>query len=220
MLTLLIKRELHSAWRTPHRLLQPVLFFALTICLFPIALGTDETTLRASAPAALWLALLLAALLAGEQLFYEDYHDGTLSQDRIHLNDFWLLPLAKLIAVWLRFTLPILICLPLLALLLHIPIHSLPALAALIVIGNLSLLLIAMLGATLTISQQQSTFLLFLIVVPLYIPVLIIGVSTANSIFTGLSFSGHLALLGAFALFAGLTMLPFATLALKAQTLP
>lgn len=219
MLNLLIQRELHTAWRNPQRLLQPVLFFALTLCLFPIALGTDENTLRASAPAALWLALLLAALLAGEQLFYDDYHDGTLSQDRVHLEALWLLPLAKLIAAWLRFTLPLLLCLPLMALLLHIPIATLPALAALIAIGSVSLLLIAMLGAALTVSQTQSTFLLFLIVMPLYIPVLILGVSAANSIAAGLPFVGLFALLGAFALFAALVMIPFATLALKTQNL-
>ncbi|MBV7434901.1 heme exporter protein CcmB [Cardiobacteriaceae bacterium TAE3-ERU3] len=220
MLTLLIKRELLSAWREPHQLVQPVLFFALTIVLFPIALGSDENTLRASAPAALWLALLLAALLAGEQLFSEDYRDGTLSQDRVHLSEFWLLALAKLGAAWLRFSLPILICLPLLALMLHIPLATLPALAALIVLGSLSLLLIAMLGAALTVNQQQSTFLLFLIVVPFYIPILIIGVTAASSILNGLTYQGHLALLGAFALFALLTMLPFTTLALKTQSLP
>ncbi|UJF24732.1 heme exporter protein CcmB [Suttonella sp. R2A3] len=219
MLKLLIQRELHTAWRNPQRLLQPLLFFILTLCLFPIALGIDEATLRASAPAALWLALLLAALLAGEQLFYEDYHDGTLSQDRVHLEDLWLLPLAKLIAAWLRFTLPLLLCLPLMAMLLHIKVDTLPALGALIALGSLSLLLIAMLGAALTVSQAQSTFLLFLIVVPLYIPVLILGVSAANSITIGLPFMGLFALLGAFALFAALVMIPFATLALKTQNL-
>lgn len=220
MLSLLIKRELLSAWREPHQLVQPVLFFALTIVLFPIALGSDENTLRASAPAALWLALLLAALLAGEQLFSEDYRDGTLSQDRVHLSDFWLLALAKLCAAWLRFSLPILVCLPLFAVMLHIPMAALPAFAALIVLGSFSLLLIAMLGAALTISQQQSTFLLFLIVVPFYLPVLIIGLTAANSMLNGLGYLGHLALLGAFALFTLITLLPLTTLALKTQNLP
>lgn len=220
MLNLLIKRELLSAWREPQQWLQPVLFFALTIVLFPIALGSDENTLQSSAPAALWLALLLAALLAGEALFSEDYRDGTLSQDRIHLSELWMLALAKLVAAWLRFSLPILICLPLLALMLHIPLARLPALAALIAPGSLSLLLIAMLGAALTFNQRQSTFLLFLIVIPFYIPVLIIGVTAASSILHGLTYDGHLALLGAFALFALLVMLPFTALALKAQALP
>ena len=98
MLSLLIRRELRASLRSPHTLLQPVLFFTLTICLFPLASGADNEALARIAPAALWIALLLAALLASEQLFAEDYADGTLSQDRIHLHELWQLLAAKLAA--------------------------------------------------------------------------------------------------------------------------
>ena len=100
MLSLLIRRELRASLRSPHTLLQPVLFFTLTICLFPLASGADNEALARIAPAALWIALLLAALLASEQLFAEDYADGTLSQDRIHLHELWQLLAAKLAAAW------------------------------------------------------------------------------------------------------------------------
>ena len=98
MLSLLVRRELRASLRSPHTLLQPVLFFTLTICLFPLASGADNEALARIAPAALWIALLLAALLASEQLFAEDYADGTLSQDRIHLHELWQLLAAKLAA--------------------------------------------------------------------------------------------------------------------------
>ena len=64
MLSLLIRRELRASLRNPQILLQPVLFFTLTICLFPLASGADNEALARIAPAALWIALLLAALLA------------------------------------------------------------------------------------------------------------------------------------------------------------
>ena len=211
MLSLLIRRELRASLRSPHTLLQPVLFFTLTICLFPLASGADNEALARIAPAALWIALLLAALLASEQLFAEDYADGTLSQDRIHLHELWQLLAAKLAAAWLRFTLPLLAVLPLLALMLHIPATKLPAMAALLALGSLPLLLVGTLGAVLTLAQSHSTFLRFLIVVPLYIPVLIIGITASH---------GHYALLGAFNLFALITIIPFGTLAIRAQGLP
>ena len=132
MLATLIRRELHTSLRNPQTILQPLLFYTLTIILFPLASGADNDTLLRIAPAALWIALLLAALLAGEQLFAADYADGTLSQDRLHLPDLWLLLPAKLAAVWLRFTLPLLAILPLLALMLHIPAANIPATAALL----------------------------------------------------------------------------------------
>ncbi len=220
MLTILIRRELHTSLRNPQTILQPLLFYTLTIILFPLASGADNDTLLRTAPAALWIALLLAALLAGEQLFAADYADGTLSQDRIHLPDLWLLLPAKLAAAWLRFTLPLLAMLPLLALMLHIPAANIPATAALLALGSLPLLLIGALGAVLTLAQTHGTFLRFLIVVPLYIPVLIIGVTAGHDNLLGLTIGGHYALLGAFSLFALITIIPFATLALKAQHLP
>ena len=163
---------------------------------------------------------MLAALLASEQLFAEDYADGTLSQDCIHLAELWQLLAAKLAAAWLRFTLPLLAVLPLLALMLHIPAAKLPALAALLVLGSLPLLLIGALGAVLTLAQTHGTFLRFLIVVPLYIPILIIGVTAGHYNLLGLAIGGHYALFGVFSLFALITIIPFATLALKAQHLP
>ena len=220
MLTTLIRRELHTSLRNPQTILQPLLFYALTIILFPLATGADNDTLLHTAPAALWIALLLAALLAGEQLFSADYADGTLSQDRIHLPDLWLLLPAKLTAAWLRFTLPLLFILPLLTLMLHIPAAHIPATAALLALGSLPLLLIGALGAVLTLAQTHGTFLRFLIVVPLYIPILIIGVAAGHDNLLGLAISGHYALLGAFSLFALITIIPFATLALKTQHLP
>ena len=219
MLATLIRRELHTSLRNPQTILQPLLFYTLTIILFPLASGADNDTLLRIAPAALWIALLLAALLAGEQLFAADYADGTLSQDRLHLPDLWLLLPAKLAAAWLRFTLPLLAILPLLALMLHIPATNIPATAALLALGSLPLLLIGALGAELTLAQTHGTFLRFLIVVPLYIP-LLIGVTAGHDNLLGLAIGGHYALLGAFSLFALITIIPFATLALKAQHLP
>ena len=155
MLATLIRRELHTSLRNPQTILQPLLFYTLTIILFPLASGADNDTLLRTAPAALWIALLLAALLAGEQLFAADYADGTLSQDRIHLPDLWLLLPAKLAAAWLRFTLPLLTVLPLLAMMLHIPAAKMPALAALLALGSLPLLLVGTLGAVLTLAHSH-----------------------------------------------------------------
>ena len=217
-MTLLI-RELLVTWRNPQLIFQPLLFFILTLCLFPIALGTDSNTLSHIAPAAVWIALLLAALLAGEQLFAADYQDGTLSQDALHIA-LWQLVIIKIAAAWLRFVLPLLLALPLVAVMLHIPAARLPMTAALLAIGSLALLLIAAIGAALTLAQSQATFLRYLIVIPLYLPVLIIGVTASADHFMGLPIHGHAALLAAFTLFSLIGMVPFTALAIRAQSLP
>lgn len=215
----LLTRELLVTWRNPQLIFQPLLFFILTLCLFPIGLGTDTNTLARIAPAAIWIALLLAALLAGEQLFAADYQDGTLSQDALHIA-LWQLVAVKVAAAWLRFILPLLLALPLIAVMLHIPLSKLPLIAAQLALGSLALLLIAAIGAALTLTQSQATFLRYLIVIPLYLPVLIIGVTASADHLIGLPSHGHIALLGAFTLFSTAGMIPFTAMAIRAQALP
>lgn len=220
MLILLIRRELIANWRNPQSIIQPLVFFALTLCLFPIALGSDSQSLHNSAAAALWLALLLATLLGAEQLLNSDYADGTLSQDCIHLADLWLVIAAKIIAAWLRFILPLILLLPFFALMLHISLAHLPKLTLLLMLGSLCLLLIGTIGAALTLGESQQSFLLFLIVVPFYVPTLIIGVNATNDVLLGFSGLGQMALLAALMLFSLLVALPFSSMAIKAQALP
>lgn len=219
MLNNIIYREILTTLRNTHILLQPLLFFILTLLLFPIALGADNNTLRQTAPAALWIALLLASLLAAGQLFQHDFDDGTLAQDCIHFQEFWLVILAKLLTIWLRFILPLLLTLPLLALMFHIPLQHLPKIALLLFCGSFTLLLLGGVGAALTLTQNHNSFLLFLITLPFYIPALIIGATATHDAVLGLSIDGQLALLTALMLFTILTALPFTTLAIKSQSL-
>lgn len=220
MFTLLIRRELIANWRNPQIIFQPIVFFALMLCLFPISLGADNQALQNSAPAALWLALLLATLLGSEQLLRSDFTDGTLSQDCLHIQELWIAIAAKIIAAWLRFILPLLLLLPLFALMLHIPLNALPYIIALLMLGSLCLLLTGTIGAALTLGESHNSFLLFLVVVPFYIPALIIGVNATQDILLGFSATGQIALLGALMLFSLLIALPFSSMAIKAQALP
>lgn len=217
--SLLIQRELLGHWRNPQSILQPILFFALTLCLFPIALGADNASLQQISPAALWIVLLLSTLLGAEKIFRLDYETGILAQDRLHFSELWLTVLSKIIAAWLQFILPLLLILPILALLLHLSYHHLPIIALLLTMGSFCLLLIGTMGAALTLSGTQSTFLLFLIVVPFYIPTLIIGVTATHDALIGLSIQAQIALLGAILFFSLITVLPFSALAIRNQSL-
>lgn len=219
MFSALIRRDLLTAWRRPQAIVQPIIFFLLVVILFPIGLGTDADSLRRAAPAVLWIALLLAILLASGQLFASSYDDGTLIQDRIHLTEFWLAITARLCTAWLQFILPFLIVLPLAVLMLNLPAGTLPAIALQLAIGSLSLLFIGAIGAALTLTQNHNTFLLFLIAVPFYIPALIIGATATQNAVLGLSWGANTALLAALMCFSGITALPFAAAAVKNQQL-
>ncbi len=218
MFLTLLRREALSARRNHQALLQPLVLYALLVCLFPLALGADEDSLVKLAPAALWLPLLLATVLAAEQLLAADRACGQLSQDVLHL-ELWLLLLAKIIIAWLRLVLPLLLLLPLLSLLLHLPPARLPGLLALLTLASLALLSLAAIGASLTLGAARATFLQLLIVLPLQIPLLLLGVMASRDYLHGLAIGGYYALLGALALFSLLCALPFGSLALRSHSL-
>ena len=57
--------------------LATLFFFAVVACLFPFALGSDNVLLQKAAPGIIWIAALLAALLALEAVYARDFEDGT-----------------------------------------------------------------------------------------------------------------------------------------------
>lgn len=218
-LIMALKREQLNLWRQPQMVLQPLFLYILMLILFPLALGSDNQSLANLAPAALWLPLLFAVLLASEQLYQQDYANAVLSQD-VLLDDLWLLVLAKILMAWLRLLLPLLLLLPLFALLLHLSWAQLPHLALIMLLGSASLLPIASMGAALTLGQNQQTLLRFLIILPLNVPILIFAVVASRDALLGLNVSGHEALLAALSLFSFLCAIPFTCFGLRSHILP
>ena len=55
-------------------------FFIIVVSLFPLGVGPEPNTLRSIAPGVVWVAALLASMLALARLFASDFADGTLEQ--------------------------------------------------------------------------------------------------------------------------------------------
>src|SRR6186713_1775106 len=77
---LVLARDLRLAFYRPGEIVQPLVFFAIVVTLFPIAVTPEKSQLRFVAPGVVWVAALLASLLALEFLFRDDAQDGTLEQ--------------------------------------------------------------------------------------------------------------------------------------------
>lgn len=193
----LIRRDLRLLWRRRGDALQPVLFALLVVVLFALAVGGGDAQLARNAAAVLWLAVLLAGLLALDGLFRGDAEDGSLEQ--------WLLapvPLAWLVLVrtavhWLATTGPLLLALPVLAELLHLPRAQLGVLVASLVLGTPLLSLLGSVVAALTVGMKRSGILAGLLALPLYVPVLVFGAGSVAQAADGLDPTGALLLLGA-----------------------
>ena len=208
----LMARDLRLLWRRRGDALQPALFALLVVVLFALALGAEAQTLARVASAVLWLAVLLAGLLALDTLFRGDAEDGSLEQ--------WMLapvPLAWLVLVrtfmhWATTALPLLIATPLLAELLHLPRAQLPVLLASLALGTPLLSLLGAVVAALTVGMRRSGILVALLALPLYVPVLVFGAGSVVAAAQGLDPVGALLLLGA-GLVLALVLAPLAAAA-------
>ena len=75
---LVLRRDLALSFKKIATFLVPLVFFLIVISLFPLALGTENSFLSSLSSGVIWVAALLASLLAVESIFNEDFRDGTL----------------------------------------------------------------------------------------------------------------------------------------------
>ena len=147
------------------------------LVLVPLSLGPDQNLLRRLAPGIMWLSLLLAVLLTAEKIFQQDYEDGTLDALLSASLPLELTVLAKGLAHWLSVGLPLAIIAPLLGLLINIESASIPMTMLSMIAGSLALSMLASIGGAVTAGLRRGGLLVALLILPLYVPVLIFGLS-------------------------------------------
>jgi heme exporter protein B len=207
-----IKRDLLLAFRRRSDVLTTLFFFIIVVTLFPLGVGPEAGLLRTMAPGILWVAALLASMLALGRLFALDYADGTLEQMLLTPEPLTLIVIGKIIAHWLVSGLPLVLLAPLLAVQFDLPGDSVLVLFYSLLIGTPVLSLVGAIGAALTLGVRGGGVLVSLLVLPLYIPVLIFGAGAVGAEASGLGSAAHLLLLGG-VLAAAAALAPWATAA-------
>jgi heme exporter protein B len=177
----LMRRDLMLATRQGGGAGTAIGFFVTVVVLLPLGLGPDQALLQRIAPGALWIALLLSVLLSAERIFQSDYEDGSLDAMALGVVPLELVVLAKAAAHWLTTALPLAIAAPLLGFLINLdPMIILP-LGLAMLLGSLSLSLLAALGAAITMGLRRGGLLVSLLILPFYVPCLIFGVAATAS---------------------------------------
>ena len=171
----IVRRDITLAMRRRTDVLTTVFFFVIVVSLFPLGVGTEKETLRQLGPGVIWVAALLASMLALERLFEGDYRDGTLEQMLLTPQPLSILVIGKVFAHWLLTGLPLVLIAPLIGLQYHMPEQAMLVMMGSLLVGTPILSLIGSIGAALTLGLRGGGILLSLLVLPLYIPVLIYG---------------------------------------------
>ncbi|MCF5708187.1 heme exporter protein CcmB [Pseudomonas syringae] len=206
---LLLQREARLLVRRPAELANPLIFFAIVIAMFPLAVGPEAQLLQTLSPGLVWVAALLAVLLSLDGLFRSDFEDGSLEQWVLSPHPLALLVLIKVLAHWVFSGLALVLVAPVLALMLGLPAGCLPVLMLSLLLGTPVLSLLGAVGAALTVGLKRGGLLLALLILPLYIPVLILGSGALQAALHGMPATGHLLWLGSLTALA-VTLTPFA----------
>ena len=213
VIVVVLKRDLLLAMRHRTDVLTTLFFFLIVVSLFPLGIGTDKETLQHIAPGVIWVAALLASMLALERLFANDYADGTLEQMMLVPHPLSVLVIGKVLAHWLLTGLPLVLITPLIGLQYNLSEMALGIMMLVLLIGTPILSLLGAIGAALTLGLRGGGIILALLILPLYIPVLIYGAGAISASTMGFAaVQPFLLLLTAFLILA-LIFTPWATAA-------
>lgn len=206
MMWRIFRLELRVAFRHSAEIANPLWFFLIVITLFPLSIGPEPQLLARIAPGIIWVAALLASLLALERLFRDDLQDGSLEQLMLLPLPLPAVVLAKVMAHW------VVTGLPLVALLLGMDMYGWKIMALTLLLGTPTLGFLGAPGVGLTVGLKRGGVLLSVLVLPLTIPLLIFATAAMDAASMHLPVEGYMAILGAL-LVGSATLSPFATAA-------
>jgi heme exporter protein B len=208
----LFKRDVLVAWRRKSNMYQPLVFQLLIITMFPLGLGAGAQTLAKIAPAVVWIVALLSTLITLENIFKDDFQDGSLDLYVLSGMSLSMATLSKAAAHWLTTGVPVILFAPVIAVLMHLPNQSYGVLMLSLAIATPIFSLLGTVGSALIMNIKNGGMLLSVLIMPLLAPVLIFGAGAVLESTLGNSAYGHLMLLLGCAVLC-LTLAPLAAAA-------
>lgn len=193
----LILRDIHLVIKGSSDAGAALLFYLLAIIMFPLSSGTEATLLTSIAGGAIWVAALFSSLLSLDRLFRSDFEDGSLEQLVLSGISLETIVISKCFAHWLTNGLPIVILSPVLALIIGLDFSYWWILCLTLLLGTPSLTLIGATPAALSCAIGKGGVLTALIILPLMLPVLILGSGAISAEISGLGGFGHIYALAA-----------------------
>ena len=87
--------------------LGPILLFILIMVSYPLTIEFLEQDLKKGFYSLLWISILLSMMFSTEDIFLEDYNDGSLEQIIISSTSFPFMVAKKILVYWLMIGIPI-----------------------------------------------------------------------------------------------------------------
>ena len=198
-LTKILKKEFLIYSRKSSSFISPVVFFLISISLYPIGISNDPDILKNLAPGLIWITVLLSTLISFQNIFSEDYEDGSIELLLASGQNLSLIVLIKIFVNWFFSCLPIIILSVFSVFLLYLPQEGLTPLIISLLIGTPTICLFGALAGALSLGKNSITGPALML--PLSLPVLILGTQAINYSLNDISFSSNILLLTAILVF-------------------
>ena len=195
----ILKKEFLIYSRKSSSFISPAVFFLISISLYPIGISNDPGILKNLAPGLIWITVLLSTLISFQNIFSEDYEDGSIELLLASGQNLSLIVLIKIFVNWVFSCLPIIILSVLSVFLLYFPQEGLKPLIISLLIGTPTICLFGALAGALSLGKNSITGPALML--PLSLPVLILGTQAINYSLNGINFSSNILLLTAILVF-------------------
>ncbi len=193
----IILKEIMITKRLGYENFFPIIYLFIIMMFFNISFGYIETiAMKEMIPFIIWIACLLICVLNLENIFKDDYDDGTLEILLINHDSLESNVLAKIFSHWLISNVPVILAAPLISIILGVDAKTTSVLLVSLLVGTPTLSLIGSIAAALTVSLKKNKILISLIVLPLYVPILIFGTSAVNNAYFQIGYVTELYLMG------------------------
>lgn len=187
------RKDLLQEWRSRAATVATLFFSATTLVLMAFALGRDEGLLTQSAPGVLWVAVVLAGVIAAAQSFQADLEEGAFDQLLTYAVPRATVYLGKLTANWLYLSVLALVLAPVALTLYGAAVSGVAAylmLCGALVLGSLGFAVIATFYAALTANLQAREALLPVLMFPVVVPILLAAVRATQAVLPGAGSAG------------------------------
>lgn len=172
-----------------------IAFYGITIFLFVIAQQGNFYTLKAIGPSIIWTGYLLMIFLSLPLFFEEDEKNGLLEVYFFSPLSFEIITLIKSILHWFILVIPVILFLPLAAILLNLNLECLFVIILTFILATPFLSFFGCFSMALLVGNTRSAFLAPLILIPFYTPVAVFGTIASNNALVGQPYEKELLIL-------------------------
>ena len=191
--TKILKKEFLIYSRKSSSFISPVVFFLISISLYPIGISNDPDILKNLAPGLIWITILLSTLISFQNIFTEDFEDGSIEillSTNVNLS---MIVLVKVLVNWIFSCLPIIFLSIFSIFLLYLPQEGIQSVILSLLVGTPTICLFGALSGALSLGKNSITGPALML--PLSLPILILGTQSISFSINELSFYGNILLL-------------------------